>query len=432
MKRSTTRTTAISALCLLGLCLFPIIPTASLLTAVAANEHPTRTLANSEVSLEVVQSRGFPDESEDYYIVKGILKNTGARNATNIYVKAEIFWDTGIKRGEATRQADINILRPGETSPFEVWVSYVVPNLIDYYTLDVAGVETTKQPYRATTITQHHLVVRDQYRYVYGEIINPGPRTVDGDDLSVYTVFFDSHGRLLDRDYYNIGHSLAPSWKSPFRARTSLFNQVESYEFWIQADVFEEGVYPVELSATITETEPFLLSSLIVTGTITNNSDVSAAGGLAWGRLVFVYRDSQARVEDFESSLLIADIGPGETQLFSDLLWPPDDYTDLQPYAFAPATTTMIPPSIIRTLDVITLGEGHVHIDPARATYIYGDVVTLTATPGPGWSFARWTGDLETTDNPLELVLQADTLITATFTEHDYSIVYLPLVLANQ
>ena len=40
----------------------------------------------------------------------------------------------------------------------------------------------------------------------------------------------------------------------------------------------------------------------------------------------------------------------------------------------------------------ITSAHGTVAKSPDQATYHYGDVVQLTATPAAGWSFANWTG----------------------------------------
>jgi hypothetical protein len=79
------------------------------------------------------------------------------------------------------------------------------------------------------------------------------------------------------------------------------------------------------------------------------------------------------------------------------------------------------------TLDVIKVGQGTVTREPAQDVYHYGDMVTLTATGDPGWTFAGWSGDVDSAENPLLLAVEDDTVITATFNAN----VYLPLVLAN-
>ena len=68
------------------------------------------------------------------------------------------------------------------------------------------------------------------------------------------------------------------------------------------------------------------------------------------------------------------------------------------------------------TLTVNTEGNGTVGIDPDEATHLHGDVVELTATADPGWTFAGWSGDLRGTDNPADLVMDANKTVTATFT----------------
>jgi len=67
-------------------------------------------------------------------------------------------------------------------------------------------------------------------------------------------------------------------------------------------------------------------------------------------------------------------------------------------------------------LTVNTAGDGSVDVDPDEATYLYGDVVELTATADPGWTFAGWSGDLSGTDNPANLVMDGNKTVTATFT----------------
>jgi uncharacterized repeat protein (TIGR02543 family) len=43
--------------------------------------------------------------------------------------------------------------------------------------------------------------------------------------------------------------------------------------------------------------------------------------------------------------------------------------------------------------------------------------VQLTATPGPGWVFVNWSGDANGTANPLNVTMDKDRTITATFAD---------------
>jgi hypothetical protein len=74
------------------------------------------------------------------------------------------------------------------------------------------------------------------------------------------------------------------------------------------------------------------------------------------------------------------------------------------------------------TLTSNVVGNGTVIKDPDQTTYHYNDIVTLTGEPDPGWSFAGWSGDVSSSDNPTDILIQGDTNITATFTQDVYTL----------
>src|SRR5207249_11707291 len=67
------------------------------------------------------------------------------------------------------------------------------------------------------------------------------------------------------------------------------------------------------------------------------------------------------------------------------------------------------------TLDVTVVGSGTVAKAPTQASYDPGSTVQLTATPGPNYHFASWSGDASGTANPLTVVMDGNKSITATF-----------------
>jgi hypothetical protein len=73
------------------------------------------------------------------------------------------------------------------------------------------------------------------------------------------------------------------------------------------------------------------------------------------------------------------------------------------------------------TLDV-TSAHGTVTKDPDQATYHYGDVVELTATPDAGWSFGSWSGDVTDTANPVSVTIYGNTAVTANYTQDEYTL----------
>jgi len=74
---------------------------------------------------------------------------------------------------------------------------------------------------------------------------------------------------------------------------------------------------------------------------------------------------------------------------------------------------------------VLTLhvdGLGFVTITPEKTAYTQGENVTLTATPGEGYEFQGWSGDLTGTDNPTNITMSKNMNITAHFTLKEYTI----------
>jgi hypothetical protein len=54
---------------------------------------------------------------------------------------------------------------------------------------------------------------------------------------------------------------------------------------------------------------------------------------------------------------------------------------------------------------------------PDQPLYAFNDIVTLTATPDPGWRFSSWSGDLTGTDPVSTFAMNSDRAITATFVD---------------
>ena len=74
------------------------------------------------------------------------------------------------------------------------------------------------------------------------------------------------------------------------------------------------------------------------------------------------------------------------------------------------------------TLTIVS-ENGTVVKDPDQSTYHYGDVVTLTATPGSGYIFNNWIGDVaEPTSASTTITIDEDEIITANFALIEYTL----------
>jgi uncharacterized repeat protein (TIGR02543 family) len=68
------------------------------------------------------------------------------------------------------------------------------------------------------------------------------------------------------------------------------------------------------------------------------------------------------------------------------------------------------------TFTTSAVGSGSISINPEQATYIYGDVVTVTATPTEGWTFSEWSGSC-TGSGACVVTVDGNESVTAIFTQ---------------
>ena len=60
-------------------------------------------------------------------------------------------------------------------------------------------------------------------------------------------------------------------------------------------------------------------------------------------------------------------------------------------------------------------GSGSVTKNPNKSTYLYGEQVTITATPNSGYNFGNWSSDLTGTTSPVTLTINGNMTTTANF-----------------
>lgn len=158
----------------------------------------------------------------------------------------------------------------------------------------------------------------------------------------------------------------------------------------------------------------------------TNVSDISPLLNLTELDEVFMAYNQIADISVLNSN---TGIGSGDTikidYNYLDLTPGSDDMNNIEALLGKGVTViyepqSYVPPPGPFTLTVTSTGNGSVSKNPDLATYDDGTIVELTATPGTGWLFDHWIGDVaNTTDNPTSIVLNEDESVTAVFLEDD-------------
>ena len=91
--------------------------------------------------------------------------------------------------------------------------------------------------------------------------------------------------------------------------------------------------------------------------------------------------------------------------------------SDLESITFS--WTTTAPPAYTVTSDEQNCS---VAVSPDKQSYLEGETVTLTAHPNTGYIFEQWRGDIEGTENPITLTIDADMSVNAICTLKTYTI----------
>lgn len=347
---------------------------------------PSLPESRSGVSFEVLQSKGYVYETstDDYYIVKGILRNTGTRSATSIWIRARIYWASGNLMGENIGMASLSILRPGETSPFGIMIECLLPSLVARYTLEVVGEETYEQPYQDFRVINELWRMDSASRVLRGELLNTGNRTIDGSSSAIYCAFYDSAGRMLDTDWwYILGYdgNLGPQCAAPFLFIISAFDPVSSVQYWVEAKTLRQGLYPVALSVTVESAERDEDDDLIVTGRTRNDGDVSVEEYYTY----VLFRDAQGRLMEYDDEYHRGPLGAGQSASFQHKVYEwhvPAGYARLEVRAYTRATTTMTPPTPAVT-PTRTAAPTSTPTPTNTATPTPTLTLTPTATPTP-------------------------------------------------
>jgi len=101
----------------------------------------------------------------------------------------------------------------------------------------------------------------------------------------------------------------------------------------------------------------------------------------------------------------------GEEDAISDLPYDPAEDQTIEETPFA-----------VYRVSAAAVGGGAIQVEPQQESYLYGDMVTLTAIPEAGSVFSGWRGAVEGNENPVTVVIDDSKLITGVFDVNRYNL----------
>jgi hypothetical protein len=91
------------------------------------------------------------------------------------------------------------------------------------------------------------------------------------------------------------------------------------------------------------------------------------------------------------------------------------NYTVVLTNSSGAATSSVARLDALTTLTLNIVGQGSVSLDPNRTVFTNGGAITLTAEAQPNNEFVRWSGEANTSGNPLVLAMTTNHYVTAEF-----------------
>ena len=85
-------------------------------------------------------------------------------------------------------------------------------------------------------------------------------------------------------------------------------------------------------------------------------------------------------------------------------------------------TSIQVSKKILYSVTTNTIGQGYIEKNPSTDSYEDGTTIVVTAKPASGWKFVRWQGDLSSTNNVEEVLVNGDKNIVAVFQQNTFKL----------
>ncbi|NIO71183.1 MAG: hypothetical protein GTN71_19660 [Anaerolineae bacterium] len=220
---------------------FTQLPTASLASTQAPWPSPTSRrfvatptpLPPDTVLLGLMSSHEYEDDL-GFITIVGEVRNDLQMNVGKVLVTATFYNASGDVIEEASTSTMMDILLPGQRSPFAL----ILPRPVDLweYSLRITARPTLEQPLAGLEVVQSH-AYEDQvgFYHVTGEVENTGQRTADR--VQVIVTLYDKWGKIVNAGFvYSEPRPVRPGEKAAFDCSFNYYPLVKDHAIQVERD----------------------------------------------------------------------------------------------------------------------------------------------------------------------------------------------------
>jgi hypothetical protein len=185
------------------------------------------------ILLGLMSSHEYEDDL-GFFTIVGEVRNDLQMNVGKVLVTATFYNASGEVIEEASNSTMIDILLPGQRSPFAL----ILPKPVDLweYSLRITARPTLEQPLAGLEVVQSHAYEDEVGLYhVTGEVENTGQRATDR--VQVIVTLYDKWGKIINAGFvFSAPRRVRPGEKAAFDCSFNYYPLVNEYAIQVERD----------------------------------------------------------------------------------------------------------------------------------------------------------------------------------------------------
>ena len=185
------------------------------------------------VLLGLISSHEYEDDL-GFITIVGEVRNDLQMNVGKVFVMATFYNTSGDVIEEASTSTIVDILLPGQRSPFAL----ILPRPVDLweYSLRITARPTLEQPLPGLEVVQSRAYEDEVgFYHVTGEVENTGQRTADR--VQVIVTLYDKWGKIVNAGFvYSAPRRVRPGEKAAFDCSFNYYPLVKEHAIQVERD----------------------------------------------------------------------------------------------------------------------------------------------------------------------------------------------------